>query len=211
MKKLAISQRVQEHHVYAERRDCLDQRWYKFADRLDCAPIPLPNIPVEKVASYLALIEPDAIILSGGNTLLVQGKAADDAAPERDAFERALLEWGLANDRPVFGICRGMQLINHYFGGTNCEVSEHVGRRHRVSFCGDLSDTAPVDVNSFHEWGLRPERLGKELGALAVAEDGTVEALSHAKWKVAGVMWHPEREEPFSKFDLSLTRRFLEL
>lgn len=211
MKKLAISQRVQEHDAYKERRDCLDQRWYKFADRLDCTPMPLPNIPVEKAASYLALIEPDAIILSGGNTLLVDRKAANDAAPERDAFETVLLEWSLANNKPVLGICRGMQFINHYFGGTNCEVSEHVGRRHRVSFCGDMSDTAPMDVNSFHEWGLRPEQLGEQLAALALAEDGTVEAISHATHKVAGVMWHPERERPFSEFDLSLTRRFLEL
>ena len=211
MKKLAISQRVQEHGAYKERRDCLDQRWYKFADRLDCAPIALPNIPAEKAASYLALIEPDAIILSGGNTLLVDRRAAEDAAPERDAFETVLLEWSLANNRPVLGICRGMQFINHYFGGTNCEVSEHVGRRHRVFFCGDMSDTAPMDVNSFHEWGLRPEQLGEQLAALALAEDGTVEALSHAKHKVAAVMWHPEREQPFREFDLSLTRRFLEL
>lgn len=211
MKKLAISQRVQALDAYKERRDCLDQRWYKFADRLDCTPMPLPNIPVEKAASYLALIEPDAIILSGGNTLLVDRKTANDAAPERDAFETVLLEWGLANNKPVLGICRGMQLINHYFGGTNCEVGEHVGRRHRVSFCGDMSDTAPMDVNSFHEWGLRPEQLGEQLAALALAEDGTVEAISHATHKVAGVMWHPEREQPFSEFDLSLTRRFLEL
>ena len=68
-----------------------------------------------------------------------------------------------------------------------------------------------MDVNSFHEWGLRPEQLGKQLAALALADDGTVEALAHATRKVAGLMWHPEREEPFSKFDLSLARRFLEL
>ena len=211
MKKLAISQRVQEHDAYAERRDCLDQRWYGFADRLDCAPIPLPNIPVEKVASYLALIEPDAIVLSGGNTLTVQGKPAKDAAPERDAFETALLDWGLAADKPILGVCRGMQFINHYFNGATCEVSQHVGIRHRVSFCGELSGNAPMDVNSFHEWGLRPEQLGEQLAALALADDGTVEALSHETRKVAGMMWHPEREAPFSAFDLSLTRRFLEL
>ncbi len=211
MKKLAISQRVHEHDAYTERRDCLDQRWYKFADRLGCAPVPLPNIPAHDAASYLSLIEPDAIILSGGNTLVALENAAHDAAPERDAFEAALLEWGLANDRPILGVCRGMQFINHYFGGTNCEVSEHVGRRHRISFCGDLSGTAAMDVNSFHEWGLKPEGLGNQLDALALAEDGTVEALSHATRKVSGVMWHPEREEPLSKLDLSLTRRFLDL
>jgi putative glutamine amidotransferase len=211
MKKLAISQRVQEHDAYKERRDCIDQRWYRFAELLDCAPIPLPNVSADIVASYLGLIEPDAIILSGGNTLQSQDNAAPDVAPERDAFEAALLEWGLENDRPILGVCRGMQFINHYFGGANCEVGEHVGRRHRISFCGVMSDTAPMNVNSFHNWGLRPEHLGKELAPLALAEDGTVEALHHATRKVSGVMWHPEREEPLSEFDLSLTRRFLEL
>ncbi len=211
MKKLAISQRVQEHDTYKERRDCLDQRWYAFAERLECAPVPLPNLPADRVAAYLGLIQPDAIILSGGNTLSVQEMSALDVAPERDAFEAALVAWGLANDRPILGVCRGMQFINHYFGGTNCEVGEHVRRRHRISFCGDMSNVAPMDVNSFHNWGIRPEGLGEGLAALALAEDGTVEALSHATRNVSGVMWHPEREEPISELDLGLTRRFLGL
>lgn len=211
MKKLAISQRVEEHQDYAERRDCLDQRWSDFADALNCAPIPLPNIRVDKVDAYLNLISPDAIILSGGNSMLSQNETAQDAAPERDAFESALLAWGLANNKPILGICRGMQFINHYFGGSTVELGEHVARRHRINFCGDLSDTAAMDVNSFHNFGLRPEHLGNQLNALAMAEDGTVEALSHAAQKIAAVMWHPERESPFSEFDVSLTRRLLGL
>jgi gamma-glutamyl-gamma-aminobutyrate hydrolase PuuD len=211
MKKLAISQRVDEHQAYAERRDCLDQRWYEFAESLNCAPIPLPNIDADKVDAYLSMISPDAIILSGGNTILEQKEDAKDVAPERDAFESALLEWGLASNTPILGVCRGMQFINHYFGGSTCVVSEHVAQRHRVSFRGDMSDAAAMDVNSFHEFGLKPEQLGNQLSALAMAEDGTVEALSHASQKIAAVMWHPEREKPFSEFDLSLARRLLKL
>lgn len=211
MKKLVISQRVDVNEAYAERRDCLDQRWYGLADRLDCAPIPLPNIRAAKVDGYLSLIEPDAIILSGGNTLVVQEKTATDAAPERDSFESALLDWALTRKTPVMGICRGMLFINHYFGGLTREVREHVGRRHGVTFCGDDTDVASIDVNSFHNWGLRPDDLGKQLSALAIADDGTVEALSHGTHNVAAIMWHPERESPFSEFDLSLIRRLLKL
>ncbi len=211
MNKLAISQRVDEHKAYGERRDGLDQRWFEFADRLGCAPIPLPNIQADKVDAYLDTIEPDVIILSGGNTLLVQLENADDIAPERDQFEAALLTWGLANKKPVLGVCRGMQFINQFFGGSTCELSGHVACRHRVSFAGDMSDAEPMDVNSFHNWGIKLEQLGIELSQLAIAADGTVEALSHATQKVAGIMWHPEREDPFAEADLTLVRRLLEL
>lgn len=211
MKRLAISQRVHEHEAYVERRDCLDQRWYAFAESLGCMPVALPNISAKKAAACMDWIDPDAVVLSGGNTLLVQEKTAQDTAPERDAFEAALVAWAIANKRPVLGICRGMQFINHYFDGTTCTVSGHVGRRHRVRFCGDLADYEPVDVNSFHAWGLRPEHLGQQLAALALAEDGTVEALAHETHRIAGIMWHPERESPPSTLDLSLTRRFLDL
>jgi putative glutamine amidotransferase len=211
VKKLVISQRVDENEAYAERRDCLDQRWYDLADRLDCAPIPLPNIHAAKVDGYLSLIEPDAIILSGGNTLIVQEKTAKDAAPERDSFESALLEWALLKSKPVMGICRGMLFINHYFGGLTREIEKHVGGHHRITFCGDFADTASIDVNSFHSWGLRPNDLGKQLSAFAIADDGTVEALSHATHDVTAIMWHPERESTFSELDLSLIRRSLKL
>jgi gamma-glutamyl-gamma-aminobutyrate hydrolase PuuD len=211
MKKLVISQRVDEHKVYSERRDGLDQRWFEFADRLGCAPMPLPNIQADRVDAYLDTIEPDVIILSGGNTLLAQAEDAEDTAPERDQFEAALLVWGLANKKPVLGVCRGMQFINHFFGGSTCELSGHVACRHRVSFAGDFSDTAPMDVNSFHNWGIPPDQLGEALFPMAITADGTVEALSHVTQKVAGIMWHPERENPFDEADLTLVRRLLEL
>ena len=167
----------------------------------------MPETMTMERRAAMAAFGADLVLVSEAQGM----EGARDVAPERDAFEAALLDWGLTNDTPILGVCRGMQFINQYFGGTNCEVSEHVGRRHRISFSGDMSDIAPMDVNSFHNWGLRPEGLGKKLAALALAEDGTVEALAHATRKVAGVMWHPEREEPISEFDLSLTRRFLEL
>jgi putative glutamine amidotransferase len=211
MRKLAISQRVDEHKEYGERRDGLDQRWFELANSLGCAPLPLPNIQADRVNEYLDTIEPDAIILSGGNTLLAQAEDSNDVAPERDHFEAALLAWGLANEKPILGICRGMQVINHFFGGSTCELSGHVACRHRVSFVGDLSETAPMEVNSFHNWGITRERLSDELSPLAIAADDTVEALSHVTQKVMGIMWHPERENPFAEANLTLIRRLLEL
>lgn len=210
MKKLVISQRVDEHRDYGERRDGLDQRWFELVDKLGCAPMPLPNIQADRVDAYLDTIEPDAIILSGGNTLLAQVEDANDVAPERDQFEAALLTWGLANEKPILGVCRGMQVINQFFGGSTCELSGHVACRHRVSFVGDLSETAPMEVNSFHNWGIPREQLGDELSPLAIAADGTVEALSHVTQNILGIMWHPERESPFAEADLTLIRRLLE-
>lgn len=211
MKKLAISQRVDVHETYGERRDCLDQRWYEFANQLDCLPVPLPNIQPDGVTTLMASIQPDAIVLSGGNTLVAQDATAGDVVPERDAFETALLQWALASNTPVLGVCRGMQFINHFFGGTTDKVVNHVAQRHQVSFCGELAGVKSVDVNSFHNYGITPEQLGDELDVSATTADGTVEALSHQSSAVAAIMWHPERESPFTDSDIAVVRRFLGL
>lgn len=200
MKKLAISQRVDEHEDYAERRDGLDQRWYELADELGCAPLPLPNIDPGKVAAHLQLIAPDAIVLSGGN-----------AVPERDAFESALLDWALARKVPVLGICHGMQFVNEYFGGSCSEVSAHVAQRHQVTFVGELADVGSLEVNSYHNFGIAAADVAACFAAAAIADDGTVEAIAHTEEAVAALMWHPERESPFSEVDLQLFRKYLAL
>lgn len=211
MKKLAISQRVDEIPDYGERRDALDQRWYALASELQATPIPMPNIDEENALRYLSIIKPDAVILSGGNTLLAQARDAGDVAPERDSFETFVLQWALSNKVPLLGVCRGMQFINHFFGGSSCQLTKHVGTRHSISFCGSLSGDATRDVNSYHGWGIRPEHLGEQLDVLAHADDGTVEAFEHTMHGVAGIMWHPEREQPFAKVDIALIGQLLKL
>jgi len=51
--------------------------------------------------------------------------------------------------------------------------------------------------------------LGPELMALATHDDGTIEAFSHVKYKICGIMWHPERENLINAEDLKIMKDIL--
>lgn len=107
---------------------------------------------------------------------------------------------------PVLGICRGMQFINVYFGGTLIQdlpcssahkmtVPEHY---HQV-FCRETGRLYPLlgaetEVNTRHHQGAG--RIGDGLQVEAVwhdGEDGVLEAVAHETYPILGVQWHPEK------------------
>ena len=107
---------------------------------------------------------------------------------------------------PVLGICRGMQFINVYFGGTliqdlpcgNAHKMTVPERYHQV-FCGEKSRLYPLigaapEVNTRHHQGVG--RIGDGLQVEAVwhdGENGVVEAFAHESYPILGVQWHPEK------------------
>ena len=148
----------------------------------------------------------DGLLLPGGGDLdpqrygqSLQGSHAPDM--ERDARELALLARFAASGRPVLGICRGLQVINVFFGGSLYQdVAGHsqisgIDRLHCVS-------TRPGSVlfflygpealvNSAHHQAVC--RLGDGLTADQWSGDGLAEALSHQTLPIWAVQWHPER------------------
>lgn len=120
--------------------------------------------------------------------------------PERDQAELELLDRFTAAGKPVLGICRGLQVINVFFGGTLAQdlpghgAAEDRDRLHAVRTApaafGRLWGERPV-VNSAHHQAA--DRLGAGLRAIQWAPDGTVEALVHKTLPVWAVQWHPER------------------
>lgn len=208
MKRLGISQRVEVIKSYGERRDCLDQQWSSLAMALDYFPVPLPNIRPDKASELLNTLQLDGIILSGGNSLSSLDSTAEDAAPERDAFEYALIEAAIAKGIPIVGVCRGMQVLNLYLKGTLQKVTGHVATRHRIVSSSEHF-TIPENVNSFHNYSIPKNGLAPSLTSLAHDETGNIEAFYQIKHKILGIMWHPEREENFTQLDIQLIKRFL--
>ena len=107
------------------------------------------------------------------------------------------------------GVCRGLQMINHYFGGSLSPIEGHVATRHYIEFKGHLENHSSREVNSFHDWGVFKPNLAKDLEVLATHSDGSIEALTHPQEKIAGIMWHPEREKTLSSADLGLLKGLL--
>ena len=159
----------------------------------------------ELVGSPEAADRCGGLLLPGGGDLEPwrygqANRASRSLDPERDAGELALLDRFTARGKPVLGICRGLQVINVFFGGTLCQdLPGHstvagIDRLHTVR-------TAPGPlrrlygerciVNSAHHQAA--DRLGSGLRAVQWTPDGTVEALCHATLPVWAVQWHPER------------------
>ena len=166
----------------------------------------------------------DGLLLSGG----------DDIDPEcynrtkkshcrkidptgRDHVEMTLLEHAVQKKIPVLGICRGLQVINVFFGGTlHQDIKEEAKsfqkhdhdkhsdgtrkpRDHRAhdvyieknSLLHRIVNTTTLSVNSLHHQGI--EMIGRNLHSIALAEDGLIEAIEGTNNTfLLGVQWHPE-------------------
>ncbi|WP_233521555.1 gamma-glutamyl-gamma-aminobutyrate hydrolase family protein [Streptomyces triticagri] len=152
----------------------------------------------------------DALVIAGGPDVdpgrygAERDPRSGPPAPERDAWELALIQAALASGTALLGICRGMQLLNVALGGTLVQhLDGHTGPDGRVG-CFGTHRVRPVpgtryaaavpdeqDVPTYHHQAV--ERLGRDLVPTAHATDGTVEAveLPGPAW-VLGVQWHPE-------------------
>lgn len=108
--------------------------------------------------------------------------------------------------KPVFGICRGLQLINVFFGGSlhqdlpDCAVhrcisstqdNAHPTRVERNSFLFRAYGEECIRVNSAHHQGIKG--LGEALRPVQYSEDGLIEGLCHETLPIWAVQWHPER------------------
>lgn len=203
MRRIGISQRVDMYSDVGEVRDCLDQRWIKFILSLGYFPIPLPTLSPRDLEDNWRALGLSAVILSGGNNIEDLAPGQLEVSPARDAFERKLLALAIENRLPVLGVCRGMQLINLFFGGTATAIEHHVGGRHRLKRLSD-GDFLPTEVNSFHNFGISRTDLAVNLKPLALDMDGNIEAFTAVGASIVGIMWHPERDEPHHAGDIQL-------
>lgn len=192
---LIISQRVEYVSHRDELRDALDLRLTRFFWELGFTPIPICS-SIEQHDAYLTELSPAALVLSGGNNI--------GENEGRDRMELSAIEFSIANKIPVLGICRGMQIINKYFGGKIREVTKHAATTH--SIFGPITNQESYHVNSFHDFGMIEADLGSSLHAVAWSDDGIVEALRHDKLPILGIMWHPERNANFDDVDIQIIK-----
>jgi putative glutamine amidotransferase len=206
MKKIGLTQQVEYLPDRDERRDCLDQKWTEILLGLNLMPVPIPNRIID-IESFIDRLRIEGIVLTGGNDLSHLPEAKN-TAPERDGLEHKLLNLCAAKDIPLFGVCRGMQIMVVHYGGTTLPVAGHVATYHRLRVVkvGVMPLTDREEINSFHDYGIPDSGLGNHLQPIAVSDDGTVEAVAHTKFRQWAIMWHPERD-PFDSRDRTIMKR----
>lgn len=164
----------------------------------------------------------DGLVLHGGADIWPGHYGEAAVRPEwngdasRDAYELELVRAFVAQGKPVFGICRGLQLINVAFGGTLYQdlQTQSAGSRvhqnrtlydhlfHPLELVADskmdrlLAQGTSRTVNSIHHQGIKDLAPGFVVEAIC-PEDGVIEAIrSTGPGYIAAVQWHPELHHP---------------
>ena len=160
-------------------------------------------------SSIASLRECDGLLLPGGADIAPERYGQQATAqcgktnPARDEAEWKFLEAFLPTNRPVLGICRGLQVLNAFHGGT---LHQHIPGHsdfksrgkgfHEVrvipgSRLEQIAATSQFSVNSLHHQAI--DSLGEDLAVCAVSLDGIIESVVHTTHPFClGVQWHPE-------------------
>ena len=150
-----------------------------------------------------------------------------DCCEKRDIMETVVLREAVAEDKPVLGICRGIQFINAALGGTlyqdiptqhPSEVNHHQDRpydapSHEVTIAEGSPlhkclGTDRIPVNSCHHQAIKV--LSPELAVMAAAEDGIIEAVYRPESRFLwAVQWHPGFSYKVDENSRKLFRAFI--
>lgn len=155
-------------------------------------------------------IKCDGLLLPGGGDIdpVYYGEemnGSDEPDREIDKAQRDILDAFVKAKKPILGICRGMQLINVYFGGSLHQdlVTRDIHTRkngndsiHSVKSVeeGNLFEKfygKTFNINSAHHQGTK--KLGKGLKEVLRSDDGVCEAVIHEELPIIATQFHPER------------------
>lgn len=192
--------------------------------------IPGTDVVVLNEESVSELDSCDALVLTGGKDVAPELYAdwpdeTVETDSARDGVEFKLIETAIGNRLPILGICRGLQVLNVYFGGNLViDLEKYYGRNHRAlsktedryhgvklfegSHLRQFIEKETGQVNSAHHQAA--DRIGSGLKVTARADDGTVEAIEgndDLPSRIISVQWHPERmtfDDPFARGVLNL-------
>lgn len=179
-------------------------------------PVLIPAGPEDVLRETFARL--DGLLLPGGGDIAPAEFGEQPhpelggTEPQRDRLELTLCRWALAEDKPVFGICRGIQVMNVAAGGS---LYQDIPSQYTtsISHATDLSlprayiahDVAvgagsrlaalvgvePLPVNSWHHQAVKG--VGRGLVVTARADDGIIEGMEAPLHRFAvSVQFHPE-------------------
>lgn len=131
--------------------------------------------------------------------------------PYEDELDFKLIELFEKTNKPILGICSGLQSLNIYHGGTlKQHIDEHSSKEQLIRHTIDIEDNSFVhslygnktEVNSIHHQAIKDVAEGFKV--TAVADDGNIEAIE--KGNLIGLQWHPEVD-----YEVDTFKKFLDL
>ena len=197
MHRIVISQDINFDKKRKTFYDQIDIRLIKTFYRMGFEPVTISNF-YKNPSKLLKKLKIKGIVLSGGSDL---GKFN-----LRDNNEIKLISYGIKKKIPIFGICRGMQIINEYFDGQLLKIGDHVRKRHLIE---NFPSKNIANVNSYHNYAIDIKKMSNDLKPVFICKkDKSVEAFLHDKEAILGIMWHPERERVLKNFDKKIIKKF---
>lgn len=173
----------------------------------------------------------DGVIFAGGNDFDPEIYGGDrslveEYSREDDDKSLAILDYTIGLKKPILGICRGMQLINIYYGGS---LYDDIGKQFSTQIVHRGSDKAlsyheidlsegsilskilhsdRIEVNSYHHEGIKD--LAEGLSVSATSDDGLIEAIENPYYPyMLGVQWHPELSYENNKYSKKIFKDFV--
>ena len=199
--KIAIIGRLEnyEEDNPFNKRYTIDESYREIFDELGIILIPViseNNLEeVEKICNGLIL--PGSFI--GVDPKYYNDKPFPGKFYQYDEYklDKKIIDLFVKSNKPIIGICGGLQTLNVYFGGDlDQNIVNHKlkdGSKHNIkisqnSFLSEVYKTETIQVNSYHRQAIR--KLASNFKVTAISDDGIIEAIEDRN--IIGVQWHPE-------------------
>lgn len=196
---------------YNDGKQSIDHYYIQAIESAGGLPLIAPMLTTADSAQAFASIL-DGLVITGGPGITrgLVGALPQDLSPVdpvRDKSDRLIYE-AFIDQRPMLGICYGMQFINAMHGGTifadvthqqSNTINHSNGRGAEPHFVNITEgtqlartlDTSKIKVNTYHIQAV--EKIGEGLQVSATAPDGIIEGIESSDGRIIGVQFHPER------------------
>lgn len=211
--KIAIIERIENYEKDEpfNKRYYLDNSFRKIFDELNILLIPVIS---EKNLDEVVNICDGLVVTGSAND--VHPKYYGEEPAKEYKFDEYVLVKNIVElfynaNKPILGICAGIQEINVIFGGTlHQQIPNHYLRdnsKHNVelvenTFLYEVYEKKNIEVNSYHKQAIKD--LAPEFKITAISEDGIIEGIE--KENVIAVQWHPEVLEDIKLFSIFIDK-----
>ncbi len=162
-----------------------------------------PKSKIEILYFKKKIEENSLIVFSGGNNIIKFSSTLADKF--RYKLDNHYFNFSKENNFniKILGICHGAQFLSYKFGANLKKINNNLHtKQHKI-----IIENKKLIVNSYHNIIIK--NLKNNFKILAKGEDDTIESFVHKKFKIMGIIWHPERYKKFKNFDKKLINTYL--